>query len=36
MEQYQKETLDWLENTLALCTEPGWESRGDRMDPGAI
>lgn len=27
MEQYQKETLDWLENTLALCTEPGWESR---------
>ena len=27
MEQYQKETLDWLEKTLALCTESGWESR---------
>lgn len=27
MEQYQKETQDWLENTLALCTESEWESR---------
>lgn len=27
MEQEEKDTLNWLEETLALCTEPGWASR---------
>lgn len=27
MEQYKKDTLEWLESTLALCTEPGQESQ---------
>ncbi len=26
MEQEQKDTLNWLEETLALCTKSGWES----------